>query len=151
MTMSTVPAALALVVLALVNPPAPSQTTQQAAATAESADVKPFQSELLELGFDDDLVDDERSDEISVAAFGRDAGFPRVYASAALRVALDRTDGGILALQLGGEPHWSLILEEGWVSMVPDVWTEAPPMPRAPAQLRARDALGREVVLVPTE
>jgi hypothetical protein len=106
---------------------------------------------LLELGFDDDLVDDERSDEISVAAFGRDAGFPRVYASAALRVALDRTDGGILALQLGGEPHWSLILEEGWVSMVPDVWTEAPPMPRAPAQLRARDALGREVVLVPTE
>lgn len=106
---------------------------------------------LLAIGFDDDHLDDERSEEISLAAFGRDAGFPREYASDALRVVLERIDGEIQALQLGGEPHWSLVLEEGWVGLIPDAWAEAPPMPRPPARLRARDALGREVVLVPTE
>jgi hypothetical protein len=89
MTMSTVPAALALVVLALVNPPAPSQTTQQAAATAESADVKPFQSELLELGFD-------AATSIPVNPHERDrARVQEVVATTAFRLGLKTRSAGM--------------------------------------------------------
>ena len=91
--MSTVLTAVhtAVAVLALVNPPAPSAAAPQAdvAVATESAAVKPFQSELLELGFD-------AASRIPVNPHERDrARVQEIVATTAFRLGLKTRSAGM--------------------------------------------------------
>lgn len=104
---------------------------------------------LLQEAAAEDEAEEDANPALRLAAADALLSFPQEYQAPGLQLLLDNLDGITQALQIGGPGGFTLLLPDLAIPLLPDDWVDLPGVRAPPARLKARDADGRELELLP--